>query len=512
MFVAAQEGHAQVVDLLLASKADAETSLQYEEGEGGLGALEIAIKRGHVDAVKAFLAHRPDLKDSRTTDDVSMLAVAVDASYADIAGAELYADIAGILLSNGADPSLKNMDGIPILFDLIEHGQRDMCEALIPYLKDLDAKAPSQSTALHVAASAAKADVVAMLLQAKVSVTETAEDGSQAIHLAVHAGSTEIADMLLEAKADVNSLLKNKVSALFLACQERHVELAQHLLTMKADPNLADADGGTCLLVCTQPGIETAEQRDVLPLVEALLLNKADVAQAMPSGTTPLHVACQRTFDGQDKVVAALLEAKAPTDAVLNTQGVTPLFLAAQEGHAAVVTQLVEHKAEINITNNEGASPLFIAVQECKEGSSHRDCVAALLAGKADANETVEELSVLFMAVRHAQVELTELLLQSKADVNWMSEGNDNATSIAFAFCPDNKPMMAALRAAGGAHEALQMDLKRGVIKAMGGQSQAAQERIAAMRLQRFFINCRRARKRRETKERLEAFKMSTAS
>ena len=113
LFVASQEGHAQVVDLLLASKANAETSLQYEvtsrphspptltltlsshthialphshslphphplphppspptptqEGEGSLGALEIAIKRGHVDAVKAFLAHRPDLKDSRTT-------------------------------------------------------------------------------------------------------------------------------------------------------------------------------------------------------------------------------------------------------------------------------------------------------------------------------------------------------------------------------------------------------------------------------------------------------------
>ena len=89
-----------MVDLLLASKADAETSLQYEvtsrthspptlilsshtltlpshthtaspptptqEGEGSLGALEIAIKRGHTDTVNMFLAHRPDLKDLRT--------------------------------------------------------------------------------------------------------------------------------------------------------------------------------------------------------------------------------------------------------------------------------------------------------------------------------------------------------------------------------------------------------------------------------------------------------------
>ena len=64
---------------------------------------------------------------------------------------------------------------------------------------------------------------------------------------------------------------------------------------------------------------------------------------------------------------------------ILFKLGYTPLFLAANGSHTAVVNQLAEAGADVNTPNNEGMSPLMYA---SIEGSI--EMVRALLIQKAD--------------------------------------------------------------------------------------------------------------------------------
>jgi ankyrin repeat protein len=60
-------------------------------------------------------------------------------------------------------------------------------------------------------------------------------------------------------------------------------------------------------------------------------------------------------------------EGKTSADLQAN-DGYTPLFIAAQEGHAEVVQHLVTKKANVVLQSNSGSTALFIAGQEGHAG------------------------------------------------------------------------------------------------------------------------------------------------
>ena len=74
----------------------------------------------------------------------------------------------------------------------------------------------------------------------------------------------------------------------------------------------------------------------------------------------------------------ALLDAGADKDHAAN-DGCTPLYIAAQNGHDAVVRTLLDAGADNDLATNDGATPLFMAAQE-----GHATIVRALLGAGAD--------------------------------------------------------------------------------------------------------------------------------
>lgn len=97
--------------------------------------------------------------------------------------------------------------------------------------------------------------------------------------------------------------------------------------------------------------------------------------------TTPLWIAAQQ---GHAEIVNMLIVAGADVDAPDGADHRTPLFQAAQNGHIEVVEALVEHGASLEAPSaSSGATPLFIAAAR-----GHTAIVRLLLAAGARVDVT----------------------------------------------------------------------------------------------------------------------------
>lgn len=107
------------------------------------------------------------------------------------------------------------------------------------------------------------------------------------------------------------------------------------------------------------------------------IVNQNVNAKTDKDGVTPLHIAAQ---EGHVDIVDYLLSNQADPN-IKNKDGETPLHLAAQEGHDKIVRSLLSNQADQNIKNKDGETPLLWAAQE-----GYDYIVCSLLSNQADPN------------------------------------------------------------------------------------------------------------------------------
>jgi ankyrin repeat protein len=167
-------------------------------------------------------------------------------------------------------------------------------------------------------------------------------------------------------------------------------------------------------------------------------------------GSTPLSIAAQ---EGQLEVVKLLLDKGAAIEAKTNYRGApastaafysdpaivkvlavkgtvqpvgaTPLYIAAKEGHVAVVKLLLEKGAAIEAKADDGCTPLSIAAF-----NGHADLVALLLErGAAIEGKHKDSVTPLEMAAQQGHLEVVRRLLEKGAAVN--AKDKDGFTALA---------------------------------------------------------------------------------
>ena len=256
-------------------------------------------------------------------------------------------------------------------------------------------------TPLHYAAAFGHKDIVELLLANKSEVNAVDSDGRTPLHLAAYTGQTDVAGLLLTNGADVNTFDRGGWTPLHTAVAENKKDMVQWLLAHKADVNAMTKDGQSPLYV--------AARNSYLNLVELLLANGADVNASGFDGWTPLHAAVVEA-NNQD-IVELLLTKKAYVNAADN-EGRTPLHMASRRGYTNIVELLRQH-------GGQDTTPANTAILDAAEDGDLKTAEALLEKNPALVfTKDNHGWTPLLLAVKNGHIDLAQLLLTNKADVN----------------------------------------------------------------------------------------------
>ncbi|KAM4608235.1 uncharacterized protein ankrd50l isoform 2-T2 [Polymixia lowei] len=284
------------------------------------------------------------------------------------------ADVANLLLTRGADPLLSDHQGqtpltlasrqghikvLAVLLDWAKHQEPDTAVIMVEH-------ADSEGwTALRSAAWGAHSEAVRLLLDAGADVNGCDGVGRTALRAAAWGGHEEILLTLLQYGAQVDKADREGRTPLIAAAYMGHREAVEILLNHNADVDLADEDRRTALSVAALCVPTAAGVKGYGEVASLLLERGADPEHRDRDGMTPLLLAA---YEGHEDIVELLLEAGADVDETagpnVNTPAaaaVTPLLAAAAMGHIKTVGRVLFWGAAVDAIDGEGRTALSLA-------------------------------------------------------------------------------------------------------------------------------------------------------
>merc|ERR1712232_908900 len=157
----------------------------------------------------------------------------------------------------------------------------------------------------------------------------------------------ECAEFLMSRLCDPNHLDRNGQSPLFYAAQRSSSKCAEVLIASGARVNIGDKQGLT-------PGFVAARAPEAHGSLKVLLDARSDLSVRSPEGQTAI-------FNAQSaQTVRMMLRADASVD-VRDALGRTALFYAARSGASAVVSALLDGRADASAKDNDGSTCLAYA-------------------------------------------------------------------------------------------------------------------------------------------------------
>ncbi|HSV15522.1 MAG TPA: ankyrin repeat domain-containing protein, partial [Tepidisphaeraceae bacterium] len=299
---------------------------------GGLSALMLAARGGHVDAVKLLLERGANV--NALSDDIAHGARPA-LIYAVAAG---QAATVKQLLDAGADLAIagKAFDGSTgtALHAAARKGDAEMVKLLIAAGAQPADKSGGKPP-LHLAAARDHLDVISALLGAKAKIDQKDREGETALHTAAGKGKLAAVKLLIARGAKVN--ITDRSGATPLYASPTNLSLRETSIDAKGNKNVKDPD-------------------DPIGVMKALLAAGAD-----PSIATERHGTVLAHSVSHPQAVQLLLEHKADPN-ITDAEGNSPLLMAIYYSNSESVRLLLEAGAKANIVNEKGVTPLDVAL------------------------------------------------------------------------------------------------------------------------------------------------------
>ena len=188
LMAAVHEGHGDVVQALIAAKADVNIKTA---GDRGYTALIWAIESGRADLVRTLIAAKADIHATLNGGVTSLM----EAAHGN------FGEIVQLLIAAGADVNARTDYGDTALIMASQHEFTKVVQALIAAHADVNCQTASGETALIMASQMGNVGVVQLLIAAGADVNAKTKAGDTALKLASGKRRAELVQILRNAGA-----------------------------------------------------------------------------------------------------------------------------------------------------------------------------------------------------------------------------------------------------------------------------------------------------------------------
>uniref|UniRef100_W5MAW9 Ankyrin repeat domain 52a n=1 Tax=Lepisosteus oculatus TaxID=7918 RepID=W5MAW9_LEPOC len=347
------------------------------------------------------------------------------------------------LMTNGADTARRGIHGMFPLHLAVLYGFSDCCRKLLSsgqlysivsslsnehvLSAGFDINTPDNlgRTCLHAAASGGNVECLNLLLSSGADLSKKDKFGRTPLHYAAANGSYQCTVALVSAGAEVNegdnkgctplhysaaSETFRRVDRHYSGSHENEEERAKEtffclefLLDSGADPAVRNKQGYSAVHYAAAHG----NKQNLELLLEMSFNCLEDVESSIP--VSPLHLAA---YNGHCEALRVLSETLVSLD-VRDAAGRSALYLAAQKGHTDCVEVLVSHGASCVLKERH------LWWDSGTAANGHTDCLHMLIDGgeKADVTDVMDAQgqTPLMLAVLGSHTDCVHLLLEKGA-------------------------------------------------------------------------------------------------
>ena len=334
LIIASENGHAEVVKLLLAAGADKDKAMH-----GGTTPLYIASFNGHAEVVKLLLAAGVD-KDKARQDGTTPLYAASEYGHA---------EVVKLLLAAGAGKDKANQYGTTSLYIASQQGHAEVVKLLLAAGADKDKAELYGLTPLWAASFNGHAEVVKLLLAAGVDKDKAEQGGTTPLYMASEYGHAEVVKLLLAAGADKDKARQDGATPLWAAISRLNED------SVKENADLVKRAIALVKMLVNEGASINAAVRELLPRASDDIRNYITNA---PHTVALLQAAEENNL----KQLLAAIKGGADVNAARCTRGDnTPLHMAARNENVAMTIYLLCNGADPRMRNCEGQMAMQLA-------------------------------------------------------------------------------------------------------------------------------------------------------
>ena len=325
-----------------------------------------------------------------------------------------------------------------LVADAAMAGNKEAVRALLKQAADVNAAQGDGMTALHWAAMKDDAELVQTLLFAGANVRATTRIGAYTpLILAARSGSGAAIAPLLKSGADANSATANGTTALMLAAASGNTDVVKQLIDAGAQVNAkepvrgltpamfaAASNRAAVLTLLAKSGADlkatskvtdlAALSKDPAAMREFTQGNPPPPGEPPAGGRSGPPPQAPGGRGGRGPQTAGVDRNYQLNELVAAQGGLTPLLLAAREGHVDSVKALLAAGADVNQPSaGDKTTPLLIATI-----NGHFDLAMSLLDAGATANAAAENNATALYAALNCEWAPKALYPQPRAQMN----------------------------------------------------------------------------------------------